>query len=88
MTQIPNTIIGMASMLLLELAMLRNDVVSFRPDAKKQFIGKRLSATVDVTSQEGLDRILSCPQYLDGEFRERFDGSSARIASLIKSIIG
>jgi hypothetical protein len=85
---VADVVVGMASMLLLELAMLRNDVISFRPNATKRFIGERLSATVDVTSQEGLDRILSCPQYLDGKFRERFDGSSARIASLIKSIIG
>ena len=83
-----DVVVGMASMLLLELAMLRYDVISFRPNAKKQFIGERLFATVDVTSQEGLMSILRCTQYVDGKFRERFDGSSARIASLIKSIMG
>ena len=85
---IADVVVGMASMLLLELAMLRNDVISFRPNATKRFIGERLSATVDVTSQEGLDRILSCPQYLDGKFRERFDGLFAIIKSLIRSIMG
>ena len=78
----------MASMLLLELAMLRNDVISFRPNAKKQFIGKRLSATIDVTSQERLKSVLECPQQVDGKFRERFDGSSTKTASLIMSIMG
>jgi hypothetical protein len=82
-----DVVVGMASMLLLELAMLRNDVISFRPNATKQFIGKRLSATIDVTSQEGLKSALECPQQLDGKFRERFDGSTIKIASLIKGIM-
>jgi len=83
-----DVVVGMASMLLLELAMLRNDIISFRPNATKQFIGKRLSATIDVTSQEGLKSVLECRQQVDGKFRERFDGSSAKIASLIKGIMG
>lgn len=49
-----NVIIGMASMLLLELAMFRNDIISFRPGATKRFIGERLGATVDATSIEQL----------------------------------
>jgi len=82
-----DVVIGMASMLLLELAMLRNDIISFRPNAKQAFIGRRLSATVDVTSQEELESLLSYPEYIDGKFRESFNGSSARITSLIKDII-
>lgn len=83
-----DVVIGMASMLLLELAMLRNDVISFRPNATKKFIGERLSATVDVTSQEGLESLMNFPQLINGDFRERFNGSSEKISSLIKEILG
>ena len=83
-----DVVIGMASMLLLELAILRNDVISFRPNSTKTFIGKRLSATVDVTSKEVLETVLNNPIYVEGKFCERFSGSSIRISSLIKEIIG
>ena len=46
-----DVVIGIASMLLLELLMLRNDVISFRPDATKEFIGDRLEATICVDNQ-------------------------------------
>ena len=85
---VADVVVGMASMLLLELAMLRKDVISFRPNATKEFIGKRLSATIDITSQEGLKNVLECPQQVDGRFRERFDDSSSKIALLIKNIMG
>ena len=38
MVQMSDTIIGMASMLLIELAMFRDDIISYRPNAKKSFI--------------------------------------------------
>ena len=79
-------VIGMASMLLLELAMLRNDIISFRPNAKKKFIGERLSATIDVTSQEELEGLMNFPKLINGDFREKFNGSSEKISSLINQI--
>ena len=82
-----NVVIGMASMLLLELAMFRNDIISYRPNATKQFIGERLCATNDVTSQGELRTLLESPQKVDGTFKSRFDGSSEKIISLIKAII-
>ena len=82
-----DVIIGMASMLLLELAMLRNDVISFRPNARKQFIGKRLSATINVCLQENLADVLKNTQCVDGHFRGRFKGSSKKIVSLVKGIM-
>tara|TARA_B100001173_G_C16019143_1_gene561187 strand:+ start:2014 stop:2949 length:936 start_codon:yes stop_codon:yes gene_type:complete len=79
-------VIGMASMLLLELAMLRNDIISFRPNASKKFIGDRLSATLDVTSKEGLKSLMNFPKVINGDFRRQFNGSSEKISSLIKEI--
>jgi len=79
-------VIGMASMLLLELAMLRNDIISFRPNATKKFIGHRLSATNDVTSKERLQSLMNFPKLISGDFRGQFNGSAEKISSLIKGI--
>jgi len=86
---IADFVIGMASMLLLELAILRNDVISFRPNATKEFIGKRLKATTDIiTTGEFKDCFTQKEkQYVDGSFRNNFKGSADRFISLIDSII-
>jgi hypothetical protein len=87
LSKLASVVIGMASMLLLELAILRDDIISFRPNATKNFIGKRLCATIDATSNEELKGLLEWPQKVEGEFSTRFGGSSAKIVSLIKAII-
>ena len=85
---IADYVVGMASMLLLELAMLRNDVISFRPNATKSFIGNRLKATVDITSEKKFTQTFLQREKLtaDGSFRDHFQGSTARIVSLIKEL--
>ena len=85
---IADYVVGMASMLLLELAMLRNDVISFRPNATKSFIGNRLKATVDITSEKKFTQTVLQREELtaDGSFRNHFQGSTARIVSLIKEL--
>ena len=78
-----DVVIGMASMLLLELSMLRNDVISFRPDATKEFIGDRLEATINADNQKDLKKLLLNPSYTSGQFREGFSGSGDRIAAIL-----
>ena len=41
-----DVVIGMNSMLLLELSMHRNDIISYRPNTKKKFIGEELGVTL------------------------------------------
>ena len=42
MVQVPSQIIGMSSMLLLELSLFTNKVISYRPNYKKEFIGEKI----------------------------------------------
>ena len=74
-----DVIVGMASMLLLELAMWRNDIISFRPGATKRFIGERLGATVDATSIEQLLSVIDNGKTAASSFKSRFAGSRERI---------
>jgi len=85
---VADDIIGMASILLLELAMLRNDVISFRPNATKEFIGKRLQATIDINTIEEFERCFTQKEKreVDGRFRAQFKGSTSRIVSLIEKL--
>jgi hypothetical protein len=79
-----DVIIGMASMLLLELALLRDDVISFRPGAKKSFIGERLGATLGATSIDDLIDIISCERVVEPGFHQRFEGSKSRIMRFLE----
>lgn len=83
---VSDVIIGMGSMLLLELAMLRDDVISFCPNANKKFIGERLGATVSVDNDHELSDILLNPRKVSGDFRRKFIGSGSHIANIIREI--
>jgi hypothetical protein len=74
-----DVIVGMGSMLLLELAMYRDDVISLRPNAIDSFIGEQLGAVISVRSR--LDLIESLGNRAQGVecFRQRYLGSQRRI---------
>lgn len=81
-------IVGMASMLLLELAMYRSDVISFRPDARLPFIGNTIGATVPVNTQDILGKILRNPQQsVSSSIREKFKGSGNRIGNFLNELM-
>lgn len=85
-------IVGMFSMLLLEAALIRRDVLSVMPGADPRlFIGNRIGATTAVDSVEGLRSRLSQPGAV-GEgpgsaFGRAFSGSRERVAARIKELI-
>lgn len=81
-----DVIIGMASILLLELAMFRNDIISFRPGAKKGFIGERLGATVGATSVEELCSVIDNRKIAASSFKSRFAGSRERILRFLENM--
>ena len=75
--------IGMHSMYLLELAMIREDIISFRPNAKTKFIGNTLNTVMSLNNFHNfktLDKKL-----IDIEkFRKRFKGSKYKIINYLK----
>jgi hypothetical protein len=80
---IGDVIVGMLSMLLLELAMFRNDIISLRPGAKTAFIGERLGATLDAKSIDEFNHIVKCKKMVSSDYRKRFIGSTDRIISFL-----
>lgn len=86
LSSLGDIIVGMASMRLLELAMFRDDIISFRPGARKSFIGERLGATVDATSIEELVSAMDNGEASASSFKSRFVGSKDRILSFLECI--
>ena len=79
-------LIGMGSMLLLEAAVLRRDVVSYRPDQKKTFIGNKLGVTRLVQKKEELKKILRGEERVENaSLKHVFDGSTERIINFINA---
>ena len=84
-------IVGMFSMLLLEAALIRDDVISFLPGGNPLvFVGNKLGATIPVTTQKELKKLLlekknkpHCKELRTTLFAEKFLGSGERIADLI-----
>lgn len=79
-------IVGMVSMLLLEAALIRPDVISFLPGGDPDgFIGNRIGATRCATTLDDLRRLLAAPRAAAStDFGARFAGSAARIAAAIE----
>lgn len=83
-----NYIVGMASMLLLELAMYRDDVISFRPNARLSFIGNNIGATIPVCDKDSLAKKLQKPlQCRSSSFRDGFKGSGERIGKFLNDLM-
>ncbi len=81
----PKFFIGMGSMLLMEAALHRRDVVSYRPGEKKGFIGNKFGVTCPVKDKESLGGILSGAKKISNkDFKDRFNGSFERIADFIR----
>ena len=83
LAKIPDVVIGMGSMLLLELAMFRDDVISFRPNSKTSFIGKKLGAVISVTDRNRLIPSISRKAENIDTFRKHFLGSRKQILSYL-----
>jgi len=88
MVQVPDTIIGMASMLLIELAMFRDDIISYRPNARKGFVGEKIGATHYAETKSQLKNyLLDPPSSSSMPFRKKFDGSGKRVSKFLESLI-
>jgi len=90
MSQIPDIVIGMASMLLIELAMVRNDIISYRPNARKRFIGEQIGATIGVSSKDQLVETFTSPPLQTSsiaDLKNTLNGSDRRIANFLWSLL-
>ena len=88
-------LVGMFSMLLLEAALVRNDVISFIPGGDPSiFVGNRVGATAAAITREELKGLLGNPaeagrradEDITG-FGARFVGSAARMTEAIKRLM-
>ncbi len=85
---IAKRIVGMGSMLLLELAMYRDDIISYKPNNKKDFIGDEIGATINIDRKSILKkRIANLNKGLNHIYRDRFIGSKETIKKLIMELL-
>lgn len=78
-----DAIVGMASMLLLELSIHRDDIISFRPNATKNFIGKQLGVVSDLQSEKELASALRVGVHAKNTIKDQFNGSTDRIVNFL-----
>ena len=84
---IADIIIGMDSMLLLELSMHKNNVISYRPNAKKKFIGDELGVTFNINDLKILKKFLKNNFKINNKkFNKYFDCSKEKIIKFIKKV--
>ena len=81
-----DSVIGMASMLLLELSVYRNDIISYRPNAMKNFVGEELFLTVPVKNAGELSHVLCNKVTAKQSFRDYFLGSRQRIKQFLLGV--
>ena len=68
-------IIGMGSMLLIELSFYRNDIISLRPNSLVPFIGNLLNITVPAIDLDSLNLAINLNAIGIEEFRSNYFGS-------------
>ena len=81
-----DTIIGMSSMLLLELAIFRNDVISYRPNNKKEFIGNKMKVTLPANTFRELRKKIKTKENAENTLKNYFEGSTERLAKFILDV--
>jgi hypothetical protein len=81
--EIADVVVGLGSMLLLELAALGCSVISVDHISNVSFVGERIGATHSASSMQELGMLIDSPPIPDISFACRFNGSGSRIAELI-----
>ncbi len=76
-------VIGMESMLLLELSIHRNDVISYRPNPSKEFIGTQLGVTIKANNFEDLKNAMRTEAKSESKLCDNFHGSKERIKQFL-----
>ncbi len=82
----PDFVIGMGSMLLLEAARIRADVITYRPAQNRTFIGNDINVTYLANNKDDLIKIFNREIQIKNDLvGDRFNGSLLRIISHIEN---
>ena len=84
LVNLPDLIIGMKSNFLLELAVFRRDIISYRPKKDASYIGEKLKIIKLV--RKNLRIYLYKKKILNKKFFNYFQGSSKNISNFIEKI--
>ena len=84
LASLSHKIIGMGSMLLIELSFYRNDIISFRPNSLVPFIGNLNNITILASDLHSLDLAINSNATGIEEFRSNYFGSTKRIINFLE----
>jgi len=87
LASLADVVIGMGSMLLLEMAMLREDIISFRPGSKNPFVGETMGATLKANSIAEVRSMIDIRRHVDSMYKKKFIGSRNRIKSFLSNLL-
>jgi hypothetical protein len=82
-----DVVVGLGSMLLLELAILGCRVINVESIAGSEFVGSSLGATIAVSSIDELAHQLEEPLPTDPSFGDAFIGSGVRVGASVRRVI-
>ena len=82
LAEISDVVIGLGSMLLLELAALGCPVINVEFNERDSFVGASIGATYPVQSLEEIEMLIATPPQPNTTFVDSFVGSSSRIAQI------
>ena len=81
-------VVGMGSMLLIEAAKTRKDVISYRPNEKMTFIGNQMGVTKLISNREELMAVIFGKVEVSNDLvGSRFTGSMNKILSVVNELI-
>ena len=81
-------VVGMGSMLLIEAAKTRKDVISYRPNEKMTFIGNQMGVTKLISDRGDLTSVIRGNMTVSNDLvGSRFRGSMEKILSAVNEFI-
>tara|TARA_X000000950_G_scaffold229307_2_gene277135 strand:- start:3525 stop:4517 length:993 start_codon:yes stop_codon:yes gene_type:complete len=81
-----DTIVGMSSMLLIELATFRQDIISYRPNNKNEFIGNKMKVTLAANTFRDLDKKIKIKENAEKTLKNYFEGSTERLTKFMLDV--
>ncbi len=82
-----DNIVGMGSILLLEIALMRQSVISYRPNEQVSFVGNRLGFTKKIMNREDLQQALKKNSPMrENQLSNQYVGSTTKIINSIVSV--
>ena len=80
-------IVGMGSMFLIETALFRSDIISFRPNERIEFIGNKLKITKKITDKTTLNQVFIGNITIQNDKYRLLNNSCRQISGFFESIL-